>query len=194
MLDFDIVTLIIGLFVISLLILYMKYKKEKSNTYLFFFFVFHIYLLYVLKYTIFPIPLDMGELFISETRFFDNVNFILFANTSFESLFETQILLNILLSIPFGFGISFIMNLNNKTIIKLALLFGVIIESMQFIISLYLGWTYRVIDINDIFFNFLGVIFGYIAFKLLSIIFIKIIDNNNLKNDNFFNYIYKVCS
>lgn len=186
MLDFDIVTLIIGLFVISLLILYMKYKKEKSNTYLFFFFVFHIYLLYVLKYTIFPIPLDMGELFISETRFFDNVNFILFANTSFESLFETQILLNILLSIPFGFGISFIMNVSNKTIIKLALLFGVIIESMQFIISLYLGWTYRVIDINDVFFNFLGVIFGYIAFKLLSILFIKIIDNNNLKNDNFF--------
>ncbi|WXR62851.1 VanZ family protein [Peptostreptococcaceae bacterium AGR-M142] len=89
--------------------------------------------------------------------------------------------------IKFGFGISFIMNLNNNTIIKLALLFGVIIESMQFIISLYLGWTYRVIDINDVFFNFLGVIFGYTLFKLLSILFIKIIDNNNLKNDNFFN-------
>jgi glycopeptide antibiotics resistance protein len=192
MLRFNKLVLTIGLVIIILLIIFMKYKKGRSKIYLVFFFIFYVYLLFVIKYTIFPIPLDMGDIFILESRFFYNTNFILFGDLTFKSLFKSQVLLNILLSMPFGFGISFIMRINRKKLINLAILFGVFIESLQLIISLFLGFLYRVVDINDVFFNFVGVILGYIIFKIFSILYIRLIKDSKLKNIGIFKYVYRV--
>ncbi|WP_081943452.1 VanZ family protein [Caloranaerobacter azorensis] len=78
----------------------------------------------------------------------------------------------------------------------LAISFGTIIESLQLIISLFLKYTYRVIDINDIIFNFIGVIIGFYIFKIFSVLFIKALNRIDLKvdlkSDTILSYIYKI--
>ncbi|WP_420834473.1 hypothetical protein [Caloranaerobacter azorensis] len=62
--------------------------------------------------------------------------------------------------------------------------------------SLFLKYTYRVIDINDIIFNFIGVIIGFYIFKIFSVLFIKALNRIDLKvdlkSDTILSYIYKI--
>jgi glycopeptide antibiotics resistance protein len=73
-------------------------------------------------------------------------------------------LLNILLLIPFGFGLPFITNYRMKKIIFIGALFSIAIELMQLITGYMAKITFRVADINDVIFNTMGVAIGYILF------------------------------
>lgn len=75
-----------------------------------------------------------------------DANFIPF-NQSLLAI-ETS-LLNILLTIPFGFEISFITKVNFKKAAILGLLLGVLLESLQLIVALVVGFTFRYVDAND---------------------------------------------
>lgn len=72
--------------------------------------------------------------------------------------------LNILLTIPFGFGIHFVCRVSQKRLYWAGLWLGLGIELTQLGISLILGFPYRVIDINDLLANLLGVWVGYWLF------------------------------
>lgn len=67
-----------------------------------------------------------------------------------------------------------------------------IIESLQLIISLLLKYNYRVIDINDVIFNFIGIITGYFIFRIFSFIIIKMIEKFDIKLNKMLNYIYSI--
>ena len=73
-------------------------------------------------------------------------------------------LLNILLLIPFGFGLPFITNFRMKKIVVIGALFSIGIELMQLITGFIAKMTFRVADINDVLFNTVGVAIGYILF------------------------------
>jgi glycopeptide antibiotics resistance protein len=73
-------------------------------------------------------------------------------------------LLNILLLIPFGFGLPFITNYRMKKIIVIGALFSIAIELTQLITGYMAKITFRVADINDVIFNTMGVAIGYILF------------------------------
>src|SRR6185295_10357703 len=73
-------------------------------------------------------------------------------------------LLNILLLIPFGFGLPFITNFRMKKVIIIGALFSFSIELLQLITGLLAQITFRVADINDLIFNTIGVAIGYILF------------------------------
>lgn len=73
-------------------------------------------------------------------------------------------LLNILLMIPFGFGLPFVTNLRLKKTVIIGALFSIGIELLQLITGLMAGITFRVADINDVLFNTAGVAIGYILF------------------------------
>jgi glycopeptide antibiotics resistance protein len=73
-------------------------------------------------------------------------------------------LLNILLLIPFGFGLPFITNLRMKKIVVIGALFSIVIESLQLLTGLLAKITFRIADINDVIFNTVGVAVGYILF------------------------------
>ncbi len=73
-------------------------------------------------------------------------------------------LLNILLLIPFGFGLPFITNLRMKKIVVLGALFSIVIEFLQLITGFMARITFRIADINDVIFNTVGVAIGYILF------------------------------
>jgi glycopeptide antibiotics resistance protein len=73
-------------------------------------------------------------------------------------------LLNILLLIPFGFGLPFITNYRMKKIVVIGALFSIVIELMQLITGFMAKITFRIADINDVIFNTVGVAIGYILF------------------------------
>jgi glycopeptide antibiotics resistance protein len=73
-------------------------------------------------------------------------------------------LLNILLLVPFGFGLPFITNLRMKKIIVIGALFSIVIEFLQLVTGLVAKITFRIADINDVIFNTVGVAIGYILF------------------------------
>ena len=73
-------------------------------------------------------------------------------------------LLNILLLIPFGFGLPFITNFRMKQIVVIGALFSIVIEFLQLITGFMAKITFRIADINDVIFNTVGVAIGYILF------------------------------
>ena len=73
-------------------------------------------------------------------------------------------LLNILLLIPFGFGLPFITNYHMKKVVVIGALFSIVIEFLQLITGYVAKITFRIADINDVIFNTVGVTIGYILF------------------------------
>ena len=73
-------------------------------------------------------------------------------------------LLNILMLVPFGFGLPFITNLRMKKIVVIGALFSIVIEFLQLITGFMAKITFRIADINDVIFNTVGVAIGYILF------------------------------
>jgi glycopeptide antibiotics resistance protein len=73
-------------------------------------------------------------------------------------------LLNILLFVPFGFGLPFISKFGAKKIIVAGALFSIVIELVQLITGYVSKISFRVADINDLIFNTLGTAIGYLLF------------------------------
>lgn len=193
LIDFDLLTVIIGISILSMICLFLKLKMKKDYTYMVFFCILYIYLLFVLKYTIFPIPIYGGLADVMrKTNFLSGIN--LFPFNSLDYLMSKQALYNILLSIPFGFGVSYIAKINRKNILTLGIAFGFTIELLQLIISALLGFTYRNIDINDIILNFAGVIIGYLFLMAYSYFFIKIIKKFNIELNDLLKYVYNIST
>lgn len=77
--------------------------------------------------------------------------------------FKTS-LLNVLLMVPFGFGLPFITNLRFVGTVTAGVLFSVAIELLQLVTGLIAGVTFRIADVNDVIFNTTGVLLGYWLF------------------------------
>ncbi|MFF3023757.1 VanZ family protein [Gottfriedia sp. NPDC057948] len=99
-------------------------------------------------------------------------------------------LLNVLMTIPFSFGLPFITKSTFKKIVIAGLLIGVIIESLQGFIGLHNGYTFRVVDINDVIFNFTGTLIGYSIFKLFSYLFKLSVRKSDVKLNSLLKHIY----
>ena len=75
-----------------------------------------------------------------------------------------EILGNLLLTVPMGFGIPLLTRRSRRTI-WMVLAGGIVFESAQLLISLAYGWAYRSIDINDAILNTAGALIGYGVFR-----------------------------
>jgi glycopeptide antibiotics resistance protein len=152
--------------------------KGKPIYRLFTYFVSCVYLLLVIGLTIFPIPIftDLSGLQVSDqiALVFSRINWVPFYNWgSFNGrsqLFE--IVNNILLTIPFGILINFFVKLNWKNILWVSIASGLVIETSQFIMSLFFG-PYRTVDINDVILNTMGSLIGFLIFITAAWIFHK---------------------
>ncbi|MDD3646620.1 MAG: VanZ family protein [Candidatus Gracilibacteria bacterium] len=145
--------------------------------------IFYFYIISLLTVTIFPIPIQgLNEVGIYAG---DNNNYIPFLsildiliNDNLGTIIKIkQIVGNIVLFLPMGFFIPLIWK--SKDYFKKALLIGLgfsfCIELLQYIISLILGFNYKVTDIDDILLNTLGFIIGFFLYKL----FQKSLENKN---------------
>jgi glycopeptide antibiotics resistance protein len=144
-------------------ILAAQWRRQRSLSYLICCAGFGIYGLAVLHITLFPIRILDGEIYYSGARFVQGINLIPF---NFDLSFIPHIVLyqiaqNVLLTIPLGFGVNFVAPIRLRSILWLALAVGIGIKTVQLMISLLIGYAYRVIDINDAILNTLGVLIGY---------------------------------
>ena len=150
------------------IVVVLRRKDRKSLVYLAYFTVFYIYFYKVLDYTLF----QFQSLII--LRYF-NPNLILRGESATKQINLVPLLtltpkdaktslLNILLLVPFGFGLPFITHYRMKQVVVRGMLFSIAIELLQLISGLMAGITFRVADINDVIFNTAGAAIGYMLF------------------------------
>jgi len=143
-------------------------RLKKSLTYLIFFTVFYVYIVKVLDYTLFQfqslvlLKLFMPDLILNGQTAGNSMNLIPLITLTPQDL-KTS-LLNILLLMPFGFGLPFITNFRMQKIVVMGALFSIVIEFLQLITGYMAKITFRIADINDVIFNTVGVAIGYILF------------------------------
>src|SRR5215510_4771944 len=116
------------------IIAFLWLKKKKSLAYLIFFTIFYVYIVKVLDYTLLQfqslvlLKYFMPDLILNGQTDEKAMNLIPLVTLTLQDL-KTS-LLNILLLIPFGFGLPFITNFRMKKTVVFGALFSVGIECM----------------------------------------------------------------
>ncbi|HBI03399.1 MAG TPA: hypothetical protein DDY49_05150 [Paenibacillaceae bacterium] len=176
MLDFDILGVLIASIPLLFFVIISLIKKNKLIN-IFVSATFYIYLIALISITFFPIPIDkaiindynnIGLHYSNNFIPFESIYKILSTNTVEVS--AKQILGNLILLLPFGFYLPLIFK-NGCSFWKaiiLGLTFSVIIELIQFLISAFINFTYRITDVDDIILNTTGCILGFLVYKLSS--------------------------
>lgn len=105
----------------------------------------------------------------------------MFRYTFGSRLFFKNVIGNMLMFMPFGFFVAYILKLNKTWIIALlATIVSCTIESIQLVIG-------RVFDVDDIILNILGAIVGFLIFKF--VYFLKLKSPSFLKKDIIYNIL-----
>ncbi|MFK3937993.1 VanZ family protein [Alkalihalobacillus sp. NPDC078783] len=166
MLDFNLTPIFIFLIIFISMVTILRVKRNKSFVYLMFWTVFYVYLVNVFKYTQFP-------MFIVDYPFGESVEPFNFELVNPFGYDLRTTLLNILMFVPFGFGLSFIAKTSWVRILITSLVFTLIIETLQLMQHLLFAGSDRIFDINDIIYNTLGGLLGYFLFKMFARLFNK---------------------
>lgn len=158
--------------------------------------VLGVYVLIAIDILFFPIvQLDMSQEtgWLSDS-FVRSVNLIplRFDFTELPNIVMMQIVLNVLVSVPFGFGILFVVFIQTRQIPVLAVVVGLGIEGIQLVIGLLLRYPYRIIDINDAILNALGVLLGYALFRVFAGLYLQATDRFRLQHHGLTAYVYAV--
>lgn len=98
-------------------------------------------------------------------------------------------LLNVLLFVPFGFGLPFITAARLRKTVTLAAACSFAIEALQLITGLLATVTFRVADINDLLFNTTGAAIGYLLFLGFCRLYRKLPENLRVTRNPFVQYI-----
>lgn len=190
--NFDESTLLGSLSLLIIILIFLRYQK-KTLSYLFCFALFWIYLSMVVEKTLLPIPLYQPPF---EISFWDRVNLNPLYFGPFAELEDVWpgLVLNVILTIPFGFGINFIVRCSAKSIFWIALVVGLTIEGLQLLISLGIGFPYRVIDIHDFFSNAVGVLVGYLFFTIFAFFYVRLARRSQFKLNGLLGYVLEVAT
>ena len=166
----------IGVFLLGLVLLR---HRNRSAAYLFCVAVFGIYLLCAFEMVFFPVRILREYLGAQRLPFPASVNLIPlnFDFSELPHIVARQIFQNILLTIPFGFGLSFVAVVRARDFRWIAPAVGISIEAVQLLLSLLLGYHTRVIDINDALLNAFGVLVGYGGFRVFAWLYTRFISD-----------------
>jgi len=146
----------------------LRVRKRHGLLYLLFFTIFFVYVVVVLDRTLFQfqslivLKHFVPHLMLRGQGGGDAVNLVPLVKLTHEDV-QTS-LLNVLLMLPFGFGLPFITNLRFAGTVTAGVLFSVSVEVLQLVTGLVGGVTFRIADVNDVIFNATGVVLGYWLF------------------------------
>ncbi len=175
------------------IVIYLAFKKKMSSVYLLFFTIFYVYLYFVLDYTLFQFQSLVFEryfisgLMLNGVKAGKGLNLIPLATLTLKDARTS--LLNILMMMPFGFGLPFVTKLRFKKVVIIGAAFSIAIEFLQFITGFVGKMTFRIADINDVIFNTIGVIIGYVLFAAFVRIFSRVFNNSKTSSNPIFRYI-----
>ena len=188
---FDENDFLIGFGVLFVLLIVLRWKK-RSFSYLLFFSIFWVYLLLVVQNIIFPFVINTDY---SSPRILPGINLIPFYSgyCSIPRYCILNFVGNIILTIPFGFGINFLTRVKPRNFLWLAAALGIGFELSQLIISLVFRSGFRTIDINDSILNATGVLIGYVLFRAFAWAYLKIAGHFGIKDKWLFADVYAVA-
>ena len=161
---------LIGLIVLIIIyfIIYQKYLKGKRKIDKLKLTVMYIYLMLVAFVTIFPIDFALDP----KWKYHSSINFVYIHIKPFNGLIHgysgalKEIILNIIMTMPFGFLYADIKNdVNIDQIMIKTFLLSFTIESIQLIMTIFL-LHYRSCDVTDLITNVIGGVIGFILYKL----------------------------
>ena len=172
MLNANIFYLISGLLYLIFLILCIKRRVFSLQRHIIIFLLF-LYFNAVIAITLFPIPFDSRFIaFNVEHGIGRKFNFVpfMFIKDLISNISRDRIPVfgNMVLLFPLGYLVPIIFKKINN-LIKAALVGLVIaisIETLQFIISYFLGFRYRSVDVDDLILNTTGTVIGYLMLIL----------------------------
>ncbi len=169
------------------------WHKNRNVSYLICCILFGLYLLVLTGLTLFPMPVSSPVERQPVTSILSRINLVPFRFGRLFSLHPNvisyEILGNIVLTIPFGFGIIFIAPNTARRIVGWVFGIGFAIEFTQLLASIATGFSYRGIDINDVILNDLGALIGFGLFRLFAWIFLYIKHRFGIKPEGLFAYI-----
>ena len=190
---------LIGLGLLAVL-LPVVWLWKRSMSFLFFFGIFWIYLLLVVGVTIFPlpIPLELGGTIPRQplALILERINLVPFRHSGLVSFnlrnISFDLIGNILLTIPFGFGLPFIARIRGRHYLWMAFMLGLTIELSQLVMSLVVGFAYRGVDITDVLTNATGVLIGYAFFCIFAWVYRMAVRLLRIQPRGLFGFIYTV--
>lgn len=186
--DFDSSTVLLSAIIWIGIVVFLRRKRNKPVVYLFFFTIFFAYIITILQYTQFPISLTKDIPGYGQTVWM-HMNLVPLIGLVYRDLMTS--LLNVLLFIPFGFGLPFVTHMRFRSVIIAAASFSVVLEILQLLSALVSGYTSRVVDINDVIFNTVGVAIGFSLF-IVFIYGVRLVLNKlPIKQNVLLRYIYE---
>ncbi|MGC1378916.1 MAG: VanZ family protein [Anaerolineales bacterium] len=189
--NFDEAALYVCLTTLAMLLVILRFQK-RSFSYLLFFLIFGIYMIGVVSVVIFPIAMpDPGAM--EQWGFRPSINLIPFnfGNCFMYDICVEQIIQNVILTMPFGFGVSFIARLRARDFVWLPLAIGLGFEFSQFMVS---RGGFHALDINDVLLNAAGAWLGYACFRAFAWLYRAVTRRLGINPWGVFAYIQDVVS
>ena len=183
--------------------LVIQWRRKHNRAYIFCLLVFGIYLLYALQFTFFPLQISgsYADAMRQNSSWMTDINLVPFyipdgyrENRDLFQFALSQFASNILLTMPFGFGVNFIGRFRRNDFLWLPFAVGFGIELSQLAMNFLLRYPYRVVDITDALLNAAGVLIGYGFFRIFSGLFITITSKVGIKPRGLFAYVYEITS
>lgn len=166
---------IVPLLLLLLIVREIVVWRRRPGWHVLFEFLFGCYLLKVVELVWFPINISgsYADTLRQDPHWGEYINFIpfYFGRYGLTEHGLVEIAQNILLTMPFGFGLSFVSHRKGRDFWWIALAVGLGIEAVQLFISLLLRYPYRVITVNDAIFNTAGVLLGYGCFMIFAYLY-----------------------
>jgi len=100
-------------------------------------------------------------------------------------------LLNLVMTVPLGFGLNLLKAFRLKRMVLIALLVGLGFELAQLGLTLYAASPTRGIDITDVILNGLGVLLGYGLFRLFAWLFVRAVGRLQIEPKGLLAYLYQ---
>lgn len=153
------------------IVVFLRIRRNADLLYLALFTIFSVYLYKVLDYTLFQyqslllLKRFVPGLILNGIASEESVNLVPLVTLTPGNVRTS--LLNVLLMVPFGFGLPFIKKVSALQILGIGALFSIFIELFQLTTALWAQMTFRVTDINDVIFNTAGVAIGYGVYCIL---------------------------
>jgi len=167
--------------------------RKRNPATLLFFAIFWVYLLAVVRVIFFPFAINTDY---GSTPFKPSINLIpfYFGSCHMPELCIRDIIENIALTIPFGFGINFLVRVKPRSIFWIAISIGLALELSQLIISIAFRSGFRATDINDVILNAIGVSLGYAFFRAFAWAYVKAAGYLGIQHKGLLEDIYNIAT
>lgn len=158
----DVLSPILAVLLVVLLT-YQRRVRHRDAGYLLCLGLFSLYMFVAFRLTFLPLILERSFIDLMRTGpgAIGSVNLIpLRLEADYGGWMSRQAVGNLLLGVPFGFGLLFITNLRPRHVVPAGAAFAISIEVGQLLLNLAYGFEYRIVDVNDVLFNTIGVAVG----------------------------------